>query len=188
MGWSGNSNSYEHGLSAVSRCCIHRGLFELFTFLFPTPVFFSSSHQLERPFSLASQEIMALRTLTMGPMDISNTASFTTPMTRYMDKSRHDKHPLHHCKFLQQSGLIAHTHLSFCLIISTLSLFQASNRTVSVANTLSGHIILAERLNYEERTRYLVLVQANVSELICTSTVLFASVKTHNCSISTFYK
>eukprot|EP00064_Thunnus_orientalis_P000719 superscaffoldBa00000039_g720 len=38
---------------------------------------------------------------------------------------------------------------------------EASNRTVSVANTLSGHIILAERLNYEERTRYLVLVQAN---------------------------
>uniref|UniRef100_A0A8C4HB23 Protocadherin-15 n=1 Tax=Dicentrarchus labrax TaxID=13489 RepID=A0A8C4HB23_DICLA len=37
----------------------------------------------------------------------------------------------------------------------------ASNRTVSVANTLSGHITLAERLNYEERTRYLVLVQAN---------------------------
>uniref|UniRef100_A0A8D3BG94 Protocadherin-15 n=1 Tax=Scophthalmus maximus TaxID=52904 RepID=A0A8D3BG94_SCOMX len=37
----------------------------------------------------------------------------------------------------------------------------ASNRTMSVANTLSGHIILAERLNYEERTRYLVLVQAN---------------------------
>uniref|UniRef100_A0A3B4ZPN9 Protocadherin-15 n=1 Tax=Stegastes partitus TaxID=144197 RepID=A0A3B4ZPN9_9TELE len=36
-----------------------------------------------------------------------------------------------------------------------------SNRTVSVANTLSGYIILAERLNYEERTRYLVLVQAN---------------------------
>uniref|UniRef100_UPI003AACBB18 protocadherin-15-like isoform X2 n=1 Tax=Centroberyx gerrardi TaxID=166262 RepID=UPI003AACBB18 len=37
----------------------------------------------------------------------------------------------------------------------------ASNGTVSVANTLSGHIILAERLNYEERTRYLVIVQAN---------------------------
>uniref|UniRef100_A0A665X9A6 Protocadherin-related 15a n=1 Tax=Echeneis naucrates TaxID=173247 RepID=A0A665X9A6_ECHNA len=36
-----------------------------------------------------------------------------------------------------------------------------SNGTVSVANTLSGHIILAERLNYEEKTRYLVLVQAN---------------------------
>ncbi|XP_061767767.1 protocadherin-15a isoform X1 [Nerophis ophidion] len=36
-----------------------------------------------------------------------------------------------------------------------------SNSTVSVANTLSGHIVLAERLNYEERTRYLVLVQAN---------------------------
>ncbi|KAM4607527.1 protocadherin-15-like [Polymixia lowei] len=36
-----------------------------------------------------------------------------------------------------------------------------SNGTVSVANTLSGHIVLAERLNYEERTRYLVIVQAN---------------------------
>ncbi|XP_027133962.1 protocadherin-15 isoform X1 [Larimichthys crocea] len=36
-----------------------------------------------------------------------------------------------------------------------------SNGTVSVANTLSGHITLAERLNYEERTRYLVLIQAN---------------------------
>ncbi|CAG6016987.1 unnamed protein product [Menidia menidia] len=36
-----------------------------------------------------------------------------------------------------------------------------SNGTVRVGNTLSGHIVLAERLNYEERTRYLVLVQAN---------------------------
>ncbi|XP_019747305.1 protocadherin-15 isoform X3 [Hippocampus comes] len=36
-----------------------------------------------------------------------------------------------------------------------------SNSTVSVANTLSGHIVLAERLNYEDRTRYLVLIQAN---------------------------
>ncbi|XP_037127213.1 protocadherin-15a isoform X2 [Syngnathus acus] len=36
-----------------------------------------------------------------------------------------------------------------------------SNSTVNVANTLSGHIVLAERLNYEERTRYLVLIQAN---------------------------
>lgn len=36
---------------------------------------------------------------------------------------------------------------------------------MSVGNTLSGHIILAERLNYEERTRYLVVVQANVSQL-----------------------
>ncbi|XP_037394710.1 protocadherin-15a isoform X2 [Pygocentrus nattereri] len=37
-----------------------------------------------------------------------------------------------------------------------------SNRTVRVASTLSGNIILAERLNYEERTRYLIIVQANV--------------------------
>ncbi|XP_061692666.1 protocadherin-15-like [Syngnathoides biaculeatus] len=36
-----------------------------------------------------------------------------------------------------------------------------SNSTVSVANSLSGNIVLAERLNYEERTRYLVLIQAN---------------------------
>uniref|UniRef100_A0A6Q2WSU8 Cadherin domain-containing protein n=1 Tax=Esox lucius TaxID=8010 RepID=A0A6Q2WSU8_ESOLU len=36
-----------------------------------------------------------------------------------------------------------------------------SNKTVVVGNTLSGDIVLAERLNYEERTRYLVIVQAN---------------------------
>ncbi|KAF7659590.1 hypothetical protein LDENG_00295730 [Lucifuga dentata] len=36
-----------------------------------------------------------------------------------------------------------------------------SNGTVNVANTLSGQITLAERLNYEERTRYLIIVQAN---------------------------
>uniref|UniRef100_A0A9J8AU26 Protocadherin-15 n=1 Tax=Cyprinus carpio carpio TaxID=630221 RepID=A0A9J8AU26_CYPCA len=36
-----------------------------------------------------------------------------------------------------------------------------SNRTVRVAGTLSGNIVLAERLNYEERTRYLIIVQAN---------------------------
>ncbi|KAM4598964.1 protocadherin-15-like [Fundulus diaphanus] len=36
-----------------------------------------------------------------------------------------------------------------------------SNTTVRVGNTLSGHILLAERLNYEEKTRYLVLVQAS---------------------------
>lgn len=87
-----------------------------------------------------------------------------------MDKSRHDKHPLHHCKFLQQSRPIAPAHLLFpSYHINPLSLLQESNGTVSVANTLSGHIILAERLNYEERTRYLVVVQANVSELMGTS-------------------
>lgn len=36
-----------------------------------------------------------------------------------------------------------------------------SNVTVRVSNTLSGHISLARRLNYEEKTRYLVLIQAN---------------------------
>ncbi|XP_029554280.1 protocadherin-15-like isoform X2 [Salmo trutta] len=39
-----------------------------------------------------------------------------------------------------------------------------SNETVVVGNTLSGYIVLAERLNYEERTRYLVIVQANVMD------------------------
>ncbi|XP_059421808.1 protocadherin-15a [Carassius carassius] len=36
-----------------------------------------------------------------------------------------------------------------------------SNRTVRVSGTLSGNIVLAERLNYEDRTRYLIIVQAN---------------------------
>lgn len=45
-------------------------------------------------------------------------------------------------------------------------LFQLSNRTVQVASTLSGNIVLAERLNYEERTRYLIIVQANVRTFI----------------------
>uniref|UniRef100_A0A8C6PLV9 Protocadherin-15 n=1 Tax=Nothobranchius furzeri TaxID=105023 RepID=A0A8C6PLV9_NOTFU len=36
-----------------------------------------------------------------------------------------------------------------------------SNRTVRVGNTMSGTILLAERLNYEDKTRYLVLVQAS---------------------------
>ncbi|XP_078787949.1 protocadherin-15 isoform X3 [Oryzias latipes] len=36
-----------------------------------------------------------------------------------------------------------------------------SNRTVRVGNTLSGTILLANRLNYQEITRYLVLIQAS---------------------------
>ncbi|XP_043993271.1 protocadherin-15a isoform X3 [Gambusia affinis] len=36
-----------------------------------------------------------------------------------------------------------------------------SNSTVRVGNTLSGIILLAERLNYEDKTRYLVLVRAS---------------------------
>ncbi|XP_035257062.1 protocadherin-15-like isoform X2 [Anguilla anguilla] len=37
----------------------------------------------------------------------------------------------------------------------------SSNRTFSIPLTLSGGIVLRERLNYEERTRYLVIIQAN---------------------------
>lgn len=71
--------------------------------------------------------------------------------------------------FFSSHGPLLPPTFSFRLTISTpLSLLQESNGTVSVANTLSGHIILAERLNYEERTRYLVVVQANVSELMGT--------------------
>ncbi|KAJ0004729.1 hypothetical protein NQD34_010943 [Periophthalmus magnuspinnatus] len=36
-----------------------------------------------------------------------------------------------------------------------------SNDTVRVSNTLSGNIVLNRRLNYEDKTRYLVLIQAN---------------------------
>ncbi|KAK7901865.1 hypothetical protein WMY93_018634 [Mugilogobius chulae] len=36
-----------------------------------------------------------------------------------------------------------------------------SNDTVRVVNSLSGYIALNRRLNYEEKTRYLVLIQAN---------------------------
>ncbi|XP_048125672.1 protocadherin-15a isoform X2 [Alosa alosa] len=36
-----------------------------------------------------------------------------------------------------------------------------SNRTVRLVSTLTGNLVLAERLNYEERTRYLVIIQAN---------------------------
>ncbi|KAL2083328.1 hypothetical protein ACEWY4_021101 [Coilia grayii] len=36
-----------------------------------------------------------------------------------------------------------------------------SNRTVRLASTLTGNLVLAERLNYEERTRYLIIIQAN---------------------------
>ncbi|KAG7462930.1 hypothetical protein MATL_G00189940 [Megalops atlanticus] len=37
----------------------------------------------------------------------------------------------------------------------------SSNRTFSIPLTLSGAVVLRERLNYEDRTRYLVIVQAN---------------------------
>ncbi|KAM6951588.1 LOW QUALITY PROTEIN: protocadherin-15b [Aplochiton taeniatus] len=36
-----------------------------------------------------------------------------------------------------------------------------ANRTFDIPLTLSGSVVLKERLNYEERTRYLVIIQAN---------------------------
>ncbi|XP_061229803.1 protocadherin-15 isoform X1 [Neopsephotus bourkii] len=38
---------------------------------------------------------------------------------------------------------------------------KTSNRTFDIPLTLSGAVVLRERLNYEEKTRYLVIVQAN---------------------------
>lgn len=43
------------------------------------------------------------------------------------------------------------------------SRLQTSNRTFDIPLTLSGAVVLRERLNYEEKTRYFVIVQANVS-------------------------
>jgi len=40
---------------------------------------------------------------------------------------------------------------------------QTTNRTFNIPLTLSGSVVLRERLNYEEITRYLVIIQANVS-------------------------
>ncbi|KAJ8388237.1 hypothetical protein AAFF_G00136080 [Aldrovandia affinis] len=37
----------------------------------------------------------------------------------------------------------------------------SSNRTFSIPLTLAGAVLLSERLNYEERTRYLIVVHAN---------------------------
>ena len=44
-----------------------------------------------------------------------------------------------------------------------LFVFQTANKTFDIPLTLSGSVVLKERLNYEEITRYLVIVQANVS-------------------------
>ncbi|OXB75340.1 UNVERIFIED_CONTAM: hypothetical protein H355_008646 [Colinus virginianus] len=38
---------------------------------------------------------------------------------------------------------------------------KTSNRTFDIPLTLSGAVVLRERLNYEEKTRYFVIVQAN---------------------------
>lgn len=40
---------------------------------------------------------------------------------------------------------------------------QTTNRTFDIPLTLFGAVVLRERLNYEEITRYLVIIQANVS-------------------------
>lgn len=44
-----------------------------------------------------------------------------------------------------------------------LCVLQTTNRTFDIPLTLFGAVVLRERLNYEEITRYLVIIQANVS-------------------------
>lgn len=53
--------------------------------------------------------------------------------------------------------------------VCVLCVFQTTNRTFDIPLTLFGAVILRERLNYEKITRYLVIIQANVSvfALLC---------------------
>lgn len=50
-----------------------------------------------------------------------------------------------------------------CQCDSDVLSLQTANRTFDIPLTLSGSVVLRERLNYEEITRYLVIIQANVS-------------------------
>lgn len=40
---------------------------------------------------------------------------------------------------------------------------QTSNDTFEIPLMLTGNIVLRKRLNYEDKTRYFVIIQANVS-------------------------
>ncbi|XP_016142831.1 protocadherin-15b [Sinocyclocheilus grahami] len=42
-----------------------------------------------------------------------------------------------------------------------VAIYETTNRTFDIPLTLSGSVVLRERLNYEEITRYLVIIQAN---------------------------
>lgn len=54
--------------------------------------------------------------------------------------------------------------------------FQTTNRTFDIPLTLFGAVVLRERLNYEEITRYLVIIQANVSVFALLCAVLLVSI------------
>lgn len=55
---------------------------------------------------------------------------------------------------------------SRCLCFWCICVFQTANRTFDIPLTLFGSVVLRERLNYEEITRYLVIIQANVSGVV----------------------
>lgn len=44
-----------------------------------------------------------------------------------------------------------------------VSYLQASNDTFEIPLMLTGNVVLRKRLNYEDKTRYFVIIQANVS-------------------------
>lgn len=52
---------------------------------------------------------------------------------------------------------------SLLMCVMYLFVFQTANRTFDIPLTLFGSVVLRERLNYEDITRYLVIIQANVS-------------------------
>lgn len=57
-----------------------------------------------------------------------------------------------------------------------MCVFQTTNRTFDIPLTLFGAVVLRERLNYEQITRYLVIIQANVSVVALLYGVLPASI------------
>ncbi|NWR21362.1 PCD15 protein, partial [Emberiza fucata] len=66
--------------------------------------------------------------------------------------------------FINKTGAMSaggNGELSTFNVIVLFSRLQTSNRTFDIPLTLSGAVVLRERLNYEEKTRYFVIVQAN---------------------------
>lgn len=65
--------------------------------------------------------------------------------------------------FFMPKPLFWHFIFFVLLIVFFLYVFQTANRTFDIPLTLFGSVVLRERLNYEDITRYLVIIQANVS-------------------------
>lgn len=156
----------------------------------------SSWHQWEPRFFLDSLETMEQQTSMMVPMDRLNTPSSTTPMTQLSIPSVcNSVNP----KIIAGERLLKIIRLflfeiklpsleitilnlgrceQFCVCnILCMCVFQTTNRTFDIPLTLFGAIVLRERLNYEDTTRYLVIIQANVSG----SVLYCGALKTYYC-------